>query len=135
MKLPPISRQDERRIVGELYMLLGMSLQRMWLHGLSASDQVTAGPIMGAVLLGHLRGKPITAHKIALYLSAPRTTVLRKLDLLVKLGHVEKSNSHYVVTAASAAHPPSASTFDKVVKAVIAAGAALQHVQNGHKRN
>jgi hypothetical protein len=53
----------------------------------------------GAVLLGYLEGRPLNAHKIALILNTPRTTVLRKLAWLMKHDLVIKSGGSYIVNA------------------------------------
>jgi hypothetical protein len=63
--------------------------------------------ILRAVWFGHLTGGPMTAHKLALFLEIPRTTVIRRLAELVKFGCVERIGTRYYVSDRDIKrHPP-----------------------------
>jgi hypothetical protein len=54
-----------------------------------------------AVFLGHAESRPMGLSKLADFLQMPRATVLRKLDLLMKLGLVEKMGRSYLFKASA----------------------------------
>jgi len=53
--------------------------------------------VSSTVMIGHMEGKPMTASKIAHYLALPRTTVLRKLEILTEVGVIERRRRVYYV--------------------------------------
>lgn len=52
------------------------------------------------VLIGHAEGRPMTAHKLALYLGMPKSTVLRKLERLRAMEVVFEIDGRFFITAA-----------------------------------
>src|SRR5215470_11941185 len=75
------------------------------------------------VSIGTLEGKPLNASKLANILMCSRTTILRKLEVLVEHGAVRKRGTTYYVSTdwlnAHTAHIP------PIMRAVIKAAAAL----------
>jgi len=49
------------------------------------------------VALGDIEGKPLSTAKIAAYMRVPRTTVIRRLDRLLRWGLVERQGGYYYI--------------------------------------
>lgn len=69
--------------------------------------QLTRGEILGSVDdvmiaacvgLGHAEARPMNATKIAHYLDMPRSTVVRRLDVLVENGFIVRVGTVYLVS-------------------------------------
>lgn len=60
------------------------------------SGEVETLLISGAVLIGHVKGKPKTATDISRFLGIPRATVLRKLDRLEQDGMITRKGRKYI---------------------------------------
>jgi DNA-binding IclR family transcriptional regulator len=61
----------------------------------------TAGTLLlvsAAVLVGQVEGRPMNVSKLAHYVRLPRTTVLRKLELLIELGLVVRRGQNYCLS-------------------------------------
>jgi hypothetical protein len=54
------------------------------------------------VLMGHIEGNPFTVSKLANYLDAPRSTMVRRLDQLIEFGVVERRGNRYFINEAVA---------------------------------
>ena len=54
------------------------------------------------VLMGHIEDKPFTVSKLAKYLEAPRTTMVRRLEQLIEFGVVERRGNRYFINEAVA---------------------------------
>jgi hypothetical protein len=54
--------------------------------------------IASAVFIGHAEDRPMTASDIAAYTGLPRTTVIRKANLLMIAGLLERNGSRYCFT-------------------------------------
>src|SRR5215472_2199573 len=94
-----IPMRRERRILAN--MVINILRQYYLAYRTHTHESFEAGlgnfVVGGAVLLGYLEGRPLNAHKIALILNTPRTTVLRKLAWLMKHDLVIKSGGSYIV--------------------------------------
>ena len=51
--------------------------------------------IAACVAIGDIEGKPFSVAKIAAYMHVPRTTVIRRLDLLQSWGLIDRRGRHY----------------------------------------
>ena len=81
-----------------------------------------------AVWIGTLRGTPMSAEKIAYTIGMPRTTVLRKLDYLIKLGYIRQEGTvYYVADKVLATRTPA---LDRTIAIILEAADALRAVQN-----
>src|SRR5215469_5741527 len=49
------------------------------------------------VAVGDIDGKPFSVAKIAAYMRVPRTTVIRKLELLQKWGLIDRRGRHFYI--------------------------------------
>jgi hypothetical protein len=78
-----------------------------------------------------LRGQALTAQQIARTIGMPRTTVLRKLNYLVKVGYVTQHDSAYLIsdTALRTTTP----LLDRAIKLILETADALRAVQNGQR--
>jgi len=52
-------------------------------------------PIVCQVLIGHVEGRAMTAADLARFLEMPRSTVMRRLRLLIALGILERHGAQY----------------------------------------
>ena len=76
-----------------------------------------------AVVIGQAERRPMTAQKIAHYVGAPRTTVIRRLRRLVELGAIARRGTRYYVTTERL--NVIASNVENTARVVIEAGAKL----------
>jgi hypothetical protein len=96
-----IPMRRERRILANMVINILRQYYQAYRTYTQESFESDLGNLLvgGAVLLGYLEGRPLNAHKIALILNTPRTTVLRKLAWLMKHDLVIKSGGSYIVNA------------------------------------
>lgn len=86
----------ERRLLIEFWLNQRDTVTRHYLP--NSRGTVLMVPILGEVILGHLRDRPATASSIARSLDIPRATALRRLRGLVKAGIVERrGNGNYCI--------------------------------------
>jgi hypothetical protein len=81
-----------------------------------------------ALWSGTLRGQALTAQQIAHTIGMPRTTVLRKLQYMLKHGYVTKAGSAYVISDAMLGTTTPA--LDRAISLIIDTADALRAVQN-----
>jgi hypothetical protein len=79
-----------------------------------------------------LRGQALTAQQIARMIGMPRTTVLRKLSYLVKLGYVTQHDSAYIIS--DSALRKTTPLLDRAIKLILETADALRAVQNGQQQ-
>jgi len=80
--------------------------------------------IARALWSGTLRGQALTAQQIAHAIGMPRTTVLRKLQYMVKHGYVTQDGSAYLIS--DAALRTTTPALDSAIKLVIDTADALR---------
>ena len=82
---------------------------------------------------GTLRGHALTAQQIAYTIGMPRTTVLRKLQYMLKHGYVTQQGSAYVIsdTALRTTTP----ALDRAIKLILETAEALRAGQNGQQKD
>jgi hypothetical protein len=85
---------------------------------LPRGDDDTTVLLFLAVSIGHAEGNPMNATKLAHFIHIPRTTVLRKLDRLIKLGLVVKHDGHSFVIAPHRARTVTAGRHARYVKMI-----------------
>ena len=82
-----------------------------------------------AVWIGTLRGTPMSAEKIAHTIGMPRATVLRKLDYLIKQGHIRQEGLLYnVADKVLATRTPA---LDRTIAVILEAADALRAIRTG----
>jgi DNA-binding transcriptional ArsR family regulator len=113
---PIVLRGPERRIVAKTFIDLTRMMRSVVCEdvpmGPADPNSTTALLVSAAILIGHVEGRPMNASKLSLYLALPRTTVLRHLRELQRLGVIKNHNGEYELTeeraAASSPHIPKA---------------------------
>ncbi|WP_375791148.1 hypothetical protein ACE102_07295 [Bradyrhizobium sp. vgs-9] len=68
-----------------------------------------------AVMLGHADGLPMTASQLAAFVQMPRTSVLRRLDVLIRHGMILRINDKYYLEPIRAAAVPHRDTFELIL--------------------
>ena len=89
--------------------------------------------IARALWSGTLRGQALTAQQIAHTIGMPRTTVLRKLQYMVKHGYVTQEGSAYVISDAMLCTTTPA--LDRAIKLIFETADTLRDVQNGQQKS
>jgi DNA-binding IclR family transcriptional regulator len=89
--------------------------------------QADATWVLRAVVIGHLRGRPMTTRRIARYIGIPRTTVLRQLLFLLRLGYVCRKGRTYCVSQRYLRAPPKA--LNEAIKIILETAEALRAEQ------
>jgi predicted transcriptional regulator len=126
-------RSRERLIVAEAAIRFGRVFNSELFGGYSATHE-DATWVLRAVVIGHLRGRPMTTRRIARYIGMPRTTVLRRLQLLLRLDYVRREGRAYCVSERYLRAPPKA--LNEAIKIILETAEALRSeakksVQNG----
>lgn len=121
--LPRLRRLKERRVFTELMLELD-DLFRATLGKFDTRYVLEMRHVFQRVLARHIKGETATAHEIAKASGLSRETVRRILDDLVGIGWLDRSGSHFWISADVAESPPM--TYDKATKLVIAAAKELQ---------
>jgi predicted transcriptional regulator len=126
-------RSRERLIVAEAAVRFGRVFNTELFGGYPAT-QADATWVLRAVVIGHLRGRPMTTRRIARYIGMPRTTVLRRLQFLLRLGYVRREGRVYWLSERYLRAPPKA--LNEAVKLILETADALRaetkkSVQNG----
>jgi IclR helix-turn-helix domain len=78
------------------------------LFGRYPATQADAAWVLRAVVIGHLRGRPMTVRAIARYIGMPRTTVLRRLQFLLRLDYVRRNGRAFCLSDRYLRAPPKA---------------------------
>jgi hypothetical protein len=126
-------RSRERLIVAEAAIRFDRAFNSELFGGYPAT-QADATWVLRAVIIGHLRGRPMTTRRIARYVWMPRTTVLRRLQLLLRLGYVRRKGRAYCVSERYLLAPPKA--LNDAIKIILDTADMLRaerkkRVQNG----
>jgi hypothetical protein len=87
--------------------------------------------IARALWSGTLRGQALTAQQIAHTIGMPCTTVLRKLQYMLKHGYVAQDGSAYVISDAMLGTTTAA--LDRAINLIHETSDALRAVQNGQQ--
>jgi hypothetical protein len=124
-----IPRKQERLILAEAT----QKFERLLVTRIFATDDVAVfaqlAYIARVLWSATLRGQALTAQQIAHTIGMPRTTVLRKLRYLSKLGYVMQHGSAYVIS--DAALRSISPLLDRAIKLILETADALRAVQNG----
>lgn len=99
--------QEERLAITRLFIELSREVRVSVFGTHTVGDDMTGVLVACAVGIGTLEGRPMTSTKISLYVSLPRTTVLRKLERLCKINVVKKAGRTYVLAPAHRNFPDS----------------------------
>jgi hypothetical protein len=89
--------------------------------------------IARALWSGTLRGQALTAQQIAYTIGMPRTTVLRKLQYMLKHSYVTQDGSAYFIS--DAALSTVTPTLDRAIELTLETADALRAVKNGQQKS
>jgi hypothetical protein len=128
MKLEDIPRREEALLVAEAQQRIDRLIITEHFDRRVASFAEVLH-VARAVWIGTLRGTPMTAEKIAHTIGMPRATVLRKLDYLIRQGHVRQEDTlYYVADKVLATRTPA---LDRTIAVILEAADALRAVRTG----
>ena len=128
MKLEDIPRREEALIVAEAQQRIDRLIITEHFDRRVASFAEVLH-VARAVWIGTLRGTPMTAEKIAHTIGMPRASVLRKLDYLIRQGHVRQEDTlYYVADKVLATRTPA---LDRTIAVILEAADALRAVRTG----
>ena len=128
MKLEDIPRREEALLVAEAQQRIDRLIITEHFDRRVASFAEVLH-VARAVWIGTLRGTPMTAEKIAHTIGMPRATVLRKLDYLIRQGHVRQEGSlYYGADKVLATRTPA---LDRTIAVILEAADALRAVRTG----
>jgi hypothetical protein len=129
MRPEDIPRQKERLILADAT----QKFERLLITRIFATHDIAAfaelAYIARALWSGTLRGQALTAQQIAHTIGMPRTTVLRKLQYMLKHGYVTQEGSAYLIS--DAALKTTTPALDSAIKLVLETADALRAVKNG----
>jgi hypothetical protein len=123
MRLEDVPRRRERLILADVVLKLTRIFNQAVVRAPAHADVVH---VIQAVYFGHLSGRPMTAHKISMFINMPRTSVLRRLAFLIRNGYVRKQGKFYYVAEARLRRSPA--DLDAAIKTIVAAGKELQRI-------
>ena len=128
MKLEDIPRREEALIVAEARQRIDrLIITEHFDRRVASFSEVSH--VARAVWIGTLRGTPMTAEKIAHTIGMPRATVLRKLDYLIRRGHVRQEDTlYYVADKVLATRTPA---LDRTIAVILEAADALRAARTG----
>jgi IclR helix-turn-helix domain len=116
-------RTRERLIVAEAAIRFDRAFNSELFGGYPAT-QANATWVLRAVVIGHLRGRPMTTRRIARYVGMPRTTVLRRLQFLLRLDYVRRKGRAYCVSERYLRAPPKA--LNEAIEIILETAEALR---------
>jgi hypothetical protein len=116
-------RSRERLIVAEAAIRFGRVFNAELFGGYPAT-QADATWVLRAIVIGHLRGRPMTTRGIARYIGMPRTTVLRRLQYLLRLDYVRRNGRTYCLSERYLGAPPKA--LNEAIKIILQTADALR---------
>jgi hypothetical protein len=125
LNLDIIPRRQERLIVARAGLDWGRH-KLSAVFGTNPASHVEEGWVMTAVFVGHLSAQPMTAYRISKLIGMPRTTVLRKLEGLIRKGVIRLSGRGYLASDALLQEPHG---FDEVVSDILTAADQLRDMQ------
>jgi IclR helix-turn-helix domain len=119
-------RSRERLIVAEAAIRFGRAFNSELFGGYFATHE-DATWVLRAVVIGHLSGRPMTTRRIARFIGMPRTTVLRRLQLLLRLDYVRRERRAYLLSEHYLRAPPRA--LNEAIKIIFETAEALRAEQ------
>jgi IclR helix-turn-helix domain len=132
MRVKDIPRRQERLILADAT----QKFERMFVTCIFATNDTGAfaehAYIARVLWSGTLRGHALTAQQIARTVGLPRTTVLRKLQFMLKHGYVSQRGSAYLISDAMLGTTTPA--LDQAISLILEAADDLRAVQNGQER-
>ena len=88
----------ERARVAHLVLSLFRTVRNAYMPELTLAETSEFVFLLMHLFIGHAAGRPLSASRLAHIAEMPRTTVLRRLDILIKLGYVQRDGNSYCLT-------------------------------------
>lgn len=112
----PLSLSNERRALAEMYIDLTLAFNATTVPLRRKPPEIDANLVLVAVavLEGHAEAKARNATDVGRRLGVPRTSALRRLDALVKIGLIKKVRHRYYLEPHRAAHIPHLDRFLRI---------------------
>jgi hypothetical protein len=102
--VPPVEAAAERATALRLIINLVCLANDAFFKG--KKNDATAVMVGVVVQLGHAVGKPLTEAQVARQTHVPRSTVARKLEMLIKHGVITRDGKYYLIAPDRAAKLP-----------------------------
>jgi hypothetical protein len=118
----PISIQQGRAALARMYIDLTLAFHA----NMFPPDLVQKEPecnlilVILAVMLGHAEGHPMTASEIARLVQQPGSTVLKRLNLLIKHGLIQRIKGKYYLEPKRALRVPNLDRFELIMSKAFA---------------
>jgi hypothetical protein len=126
-----IPRRQERLILADAT----QRFERLLVNRMFKTNDVAASAelahVARALWSATLRGQALTAQQIGTTIGMPRTTVLRKLQHMVKQGYVRQDGSAYAIS--DAVLRTTTPILDSAINLILEMADALRAVQNGQE--
>jgi CRP-like cAMP-binding protein len=133
MRVEDIPRRQERLILADATQMF----ERLFITRIFNTNDIATfveeAHIARALWSGTLRGQVLTAQQIARTIGLPRTTILRKLQSMLKHGYVSQHGSAYRISDAMLGTTTPA--LDQAIRLILDTADALRAVQNGQHNN
>ena len=94
LKVPLV---DARLCLARTLISLLRNAHTAWRPDHAFAADIDSTLIITAIFLGHAEGRPFSSSKLAGYLDMPRTTLLRRLELLEREGAIVHNGHHYLL--------------------------------------
>ena len=132
MRPEEIPRRQERLILADATQMF----ERLLITRIFATNDIAAfaehAHIARALWSGTLRGQALTAQQIARTIGLPRTTVLRKLQSMLKRGYISQHGSAYLISDDMLGTTTPA--LDEAIRLILDTADTLRAVQNGQHK-
>lgn len=123
----PLAIPEGRRALSEMFIDLALAFHATTVPVGQEPPETDANTalVAVAVMLGHAEGRPLNASQIAKRIRMPRTTVLRRLEALIKGGLIKRINGKYYLEPDHARHAPHRDRFNLILTKGFAALAPI----------
>lgn len=119
----PLAIAEGRRALSQMYIDLTLAFYATIfpLDQLPDETDANLSLVAVAVMLGHAEARPMTSSCIAARLKMPRSSVLRRLDLLIKHGLIRRIKDKYYLEPERAKKVPHRDSFELILSRGFAA--------------
>ena len=119
----PLAIAEGRRALAQMYIELTLAFYATIFPLGEVPDETDANlsVVAVAVMLGHAEARPMTSSCIAARLKMPRSSVLRRLDVLIKHGLIKRIEDKYYLEPGRARQVPHRDSFELILSRGFAA--------------
>lgn len=122
-KTMPLAMAQGRRALSEMFIDLALAFHATTVPLDQEPPETDANQalVAVAVMLGHAEGHPLNASQIAKRIKMPRTSVLRRLEALIKSGLIKRISGKYYLEPDRAKRVPHRDRFELILSKALAA--------------